>query len=565
MDYDLKITGGEIYDGTGGPGRIGDLGIKDGVIAAIGKVDGRAQQTIDARGMVVSPGFIDTHTHYDAQVMWDRMLTISPWHGVTTVVLGNCGFGIAPTRPKDRDLMIRTLQTVEGMSLEALRTGLGDAWSFETFPQYLDAIEARGTAINVGVLIGHTPTRLYVMGEDASERHARADEIAAMRRIVSDALDAGALGFATSMSENHVGHDGRPVPSYLASVDEVYALASPLKDAGRGLTQITAGKRFFVEELGELARRTGRPVTWTSLLTKLRIAGRDPMSVLRDCQALCEQGVSVISQVTPRPFMIDFSFMAPSLAVASLPTYRPAMTQDREGRKRLFRDASFRAAFKEEAAATGRAFTLRWDQTAVAEFPGDLALEERTLGAIASERGTDPIGLAMDLALASDMDARFRMPLMNDEEDDVEILLKAPHTVLGLSDAGAHANMLCDACQATYLLGRWVREKRAIPMEKAIWMLTGRAAEVFGISDRGRIAPGLAADVVVFDADQVGAGRLRRVRDFPAGQARLVSDAAGIRSVIVNGVPIRRDNEDLCSNTDSLPGRLLRRGRAASR
>ncbi len=560
FDYDLKITGGMIHDGLGSPGREGDLGVKDGRIAALGKAPGRAEKTVDARGMVVAPGFIDTHTHYDAQVLWDRMLSISPWHGVTTVVMGNCGFGVAPTRPKHRDLIMRTLQTVEGMSLDALQAGLGQDWPFETFPQYLAAIEARGMAINIGMLIGHTPVRLYVMGGEAAEREASAAELETMRRIVSDGLEAGALGFATSKSENHVCHDGRPIPSRFASEAEVDVLTSTLKDARRGVIQVTAGNHFFVDEFAAIARKTGRTVTWTSLLAKFRIAGIEPASALVACEALCDEGVMVIPQVTPRPFMIEFSFMAPSLALASLEAFRPAMALDREDRKRLLGDAKFRETFRQAAGATTRAITLRWDRSFVARCEHDPALEERTLGDIAAERGTNPIDLALDLAIASDLEARFRMPLLNDDEEQVGPFLDSPNTVLGLSDAGAHANVLCDACQPTYLLGRWVREKGAIPMERAIWMLSGRPAEVFGITDRGRLQPGYAADVVVLDPGKVGAGQLRRVSDFPAGQERLVSDASGIHFVIVNGVPIRRDNRDLLSANGALPGRMLRNG-----
>ena len=240
--YDLLIRGGTLVDGTGAPAAAGDLGIRDGRIAALGEVPGTAERTIDATARVVSPGFVDIHTHYDAQVFWDRTLSISPWHGVTSVVVGNCGFGIAPTRPEHRDLILRTLENVEGMSLEALRAGVGEDWPFETFPQFLDAIERRGPAINVGALVGHTPVRLYVMGEEATEREATADEIAQMRRIVAEALRAGAVGFATSRSATHVGYSGRPVPSRAASLAEIEALAGARGGGGHGVRQAPAGR-----------------------------------------------------------------------------------------------------------------------------------------------------------------------------------------------------------------------------------------------------------------------------------------------------------------------------------
>src|SRR5215467_7345185 len=235
MEYDLKIAGGTIVDGTGAPGARGDVGIRGGRVVALGAAPGDAAQTLAADGLVVAPGFIDIHTHYDAQVLWDRMLTISPWHGVTTVVMGNCGFGVAPTRPAHRGLVLRTLEKVEGMSLECLEAGLGSDWPFETFPQYLDAVERRGTAINVGAMVGHTPVRLYVMGEEATERPATPDEVARMRAIVREAVAAGAIGFATSKSPTHVGYAGKPVPSRVAELDEIRTIAGALGELGRGV------------------------------------------------------------------------------------------------------------------------------------------------------------------------------------------------------------------------------------------------------------------------------------------------------------------------------------------
>ena len=266
MDIDLRIVGGTVVDGTGAPGRIADVGVRDGRVVSVGRVDGRAARTIDAGGLVVAPGFVDIHTHYDAQVLWDRMLSISPWHGVTTVVMGNCGFGVAPTRPEHRGLILRTLEKVEGMSLEALEAGVGAQWPFETFPQYLDAVERRGMAINVAALVGHTPVRLYVMGEEATERPATPAEIARMRALVTEALAAGAVGFATSKAPTHVGYDGKPVPSRAAKFSEISAVAAGLTDAGRGIVQTTVGPGLFLDELATLARETGRPVTWTALL-----------------------------------------------------------------------------------------------------------------------------------------------------------------------------------------------------------------------------------------------------------------------------------------------------------
>jgi N-acyl-D-amino-acid deacylase len=266
MTYDLKITGGTIVDGTGKSGFSGDLGIKDGKVVALGKVDGPAAATIDATGKVVSPGFVDVHTHYDAQILWDRMLTISPWHGITTTVIGNCGFGVAPTKAIHRKLIMQTLEKVEGMSLDALHAGLGDDWPFETFPQYLDALEKRGSAINVAALFGHTPLRMYVMGEESTERAATADEIGAMKKLMREAMEAGAIGFGTSVSVSHNGYAGKPVPSRQATVDEMDALVSVMGDMKRGLMQITIGREFSTRHMAEVSRKYSRspwpPPSW---------------------------------------------------------------------------------------------------------------------------------------------------------------------------------------------------------------------------------------------------------------------------------------------------------------
>jgi N-acyl-D-amino-acid deacylase len=562
MDYDLKITGGTIIDGRGKPGRTGDVAIKSGRLAAVGEAPGNSAETIDARGKVVAPGFVDIHTHYDAQVMWDRMMTISPWHGVTTVVMGNCGFGVAPTRPEHRGLIMRTLENVEGMSLKALETGLGYDWPFETFEQYLDAIEQRGTAINLGALVGHTPVRLYVMGEEATERAATEAEIASMRRIVRGAIDAGAVGFATSKSPTHVGYSGKPVPSRAADIEEIKALASVLGEAGEGVMQATIGRELFIREFADIARATHRPITWTALLAGMQGAGGH-RQMLEACQKLCDEGMTVVPQVTCRPLNFEFQFKAPFI-FESMSVFAPVSAADFEGKKRIYADPEFRRAFKARAgAASGGAFANRWDRTMISQCPTEPALEERSLMEVARERGADPIDLALDLALASNLEARFRMSILNSDEDEVAELLAGRHTVLGLSDAGAHASQLCDACFSTYLLGRWVREKGAIPIERAVWMLSARPAEVFGITDRGRLERGLAADVTIFDPDTVGAARLRRVYDMPGGQDRLVADASGIDAVIVNGKVIRREGRDQVSADGPLPGRVLRHGRAS--
>jgi N-acyl-D-aspartate/D-glutamate deacylase len=559
MDYDLAIRGGTIVDGTGRPGVPGDLGIRDGRIVAVGDAPGSAAEDLDAGGRIVAPGFIDLHTHYDAQALWDRMLSISPWHGVTTVVVGNCGFGVAPTRPEHRGLVLRTLEKVEGMSLEALEAGLGRDWPFESFPEYLDALEQRGSAIHVAAMIGHTPLRLYVMGEDATERAATPDEIARMRAIVDGALHAGAIGFATSKAPTHVGYGGRPVPSRLAEFEEIRRLVGALGDAGAGVFQATLGGGLFLDEFELLARETGRPITWTALLAGI-FGPKGHRALLERTAKQQDDGLAIFPQVSCRPLNFEFQWREP-FPFESMAVFAPVSAADPAGKRRLYADPDFRARFRESTdGAFGAILARWWERTVIADCPGHPELAERPLAEVARERGVHPLDAALDLGLASELLARFRLPIMNRDEGEVGELLRDPHTVLGLSDAGAHASQLCDACFSTHLLGHWVREKQTLAWEQAVRMLTAQPADLLGFADRGRLAPGLVADVVVFDPASVGAGPLRRVHDLPAGADRLVADALGIDAVVVAGRILRRAGCDVLDPHGPLPGRLLRHG-----
>jgi N-acyl-D-amino-acid deacylase len=554
MTYDLKITGGTIVDGSGKPGFAGDLGIKDGKVVALGKAEGAADTTIDAADKVVSPGFVDVHTHYDAQILWDRMLSISPWHGVTTTVIGNCGFGVAPTKAIHRKLIMQTLEKVEGMSLEALEAGLGMNWPFETFPQYLDALEKRGSAINVAALFGHTPLRLYVMGEESTERAATADEIAAMKKLVREAMDAGAIGFGTSVSVSHNGYAGRPVPSRQATVEEMDALVSVMGELKRGLMQITIGRDFSTRHMAEVSRKYNVPVTWTALLSYLYGPGghRKQLDLAAEQR---KSGALVIPQVSCRPLNFEFTFAEPFIFELAVEEAKAPGT-----RRRAYADPAWREKLRSELTPLFRNW---WDRVIIAWAPSARQLEEQPLAQAAARLGKDPVDLALDLALANDLQARFRMAVMNFDEKEVAELITDPNTIIALSDAGAHASQLCDACYSTYLLGHWVRERKTFTVEQAVHNLTQRPAEMFGITDRGLLAQGRPADVVVFDPKTVGPGPLKRVYDLPAGADRLVSEASGIDAVIVNGKLIRRDGKDAVAANDKLPGRLLRHGRAA--
>ncbi|MSQ66660.1 MAG: amidohydrolase [Gammaproteobacteria bacterium] len=560
--FDLKIINGLIIDGTGNPGFHGDLGIRAGLLVAVGAAPGTARQTIDAKGHVVAPGFIDIHTHYDAQVIWDRMLTISPWHGVTTAVIGNCGFSVAPTRPAHREIIIRTLENVEGMTVAALQAGLGVDWPFETFPEYLDAVQARGIGINIGAFIGHTALRTYVLGEDATERAATPAEVAAMQGLVVEAMRAGALGFATSKAVTHVGYRGKPVPSRAADFSEMLMLAAAVGAAGcGGVIQATIGPELTFERFAELNTVSGCPVTWTALLAGTALTKEGTFEQLARSEQLLRDGFQVFPQVTPRPLNFEFQLAAPFI-FESMRMFKPVSEADHEGKKRLYADPEFRAQLWERLDKKAPAlFRSGFRDTVITEVPGRPELSERKLFEVAAELGVTPVDVLFDLGLATDLKARFRTPVANHAEDEVELLLKSPATVLGLSDAGAHASQLCDASLTTYLFKRWVREKKVLTLEQAVRMTTARLAEVVGIYDRGRLAEGLAADIVIFDPETIGDEPLRRVYDLPGGADRLISDARGIDAVIVNGQLLRQDNQDMVDVNGPLPGQVLRNGR----
>jgi N-acyl-D-amino-acid deacylase len=559
-DYDILIRGGSLIDGTGAPARAEDIGLRDGRIAEIGALSGSADRIIEAEGLVVAPGFVDVHTHYDAQILWDRGLTVSPWHGVTSVVMGNCGFGVAPTRPEHQDLIMRTLENVEGMSIEALRAGLGEEkWPFETFPEYLDAIEARGSAINVAAMVGHTPIRLYVMGVEATEREATPDEVEAMQKIVAEAIEAGAIGFATSKAPPHMGFDGRPVPSRLANLEELRALSGELGAAGKGVMQTALGPGLLFDELSSLQKSMRRPISWTALLADA-FGPEGHRRVLDMHTQFQADGVELYPQVSCRALMMEYQFSSP-FPWESSPLFGPVLRADHEGKKAIYADPEFRAAIRKPESQT--ILTGSWARTVVSEHPLDPSLCGRSVADIAAERGVHPADLALDLAIESNLETRFRVAMMNTTESTVAELLNHPSVMLGLSDAGAHAAQLCDAGFSTHLLGYWVREKGVLSLEAAVRLLTSRSADIFGITDRGRLAVGLAADVVLFDPQTVACGKLRRVNDLPAGADRLVADAEGVKAVIVNGVVIREDGQDAVDVEGALPGRLLRSGSAA--
>ena len=564
MQYDIKIVGGDIVDGSGAPRRKGDVAIKDGKVVALGDAPGTAKETIDATGHVVAPGFVDIHTHYDAQVLWDPMLTISPWHGVTSVVVGNCGFGVAPTRPEHRDLILRTLERVEGMSLAALKAGIGADWPFQTFPEYMDALDRQPLGINVAVMVGHTPVRLSVMGDDSTTRAATAPEIAEMKKIVAEAMDAGAVGFATSVSKVHIGYSGRPVPSRLAEFGEMLEIADAVGKSGHGIIHYNVGREPRWDEYEQLHNRSGRPVIWTALLAG-SLGPNSHRPQLAKSNELIKRGLPIYPQGACRPIQIEFDFRSPVIfdTFASFERLRAAGTDDE--RLTVYADKAFRDRVKQQLAARGpddqffMGKELEGDsrrevfRNLVISSAGDSGLVERRLLDIAKQRGVDPVDLMFDLA-GQDLRIKMRANVLNFEEAEVREIIKDPNVLIALGDGGAHMSQLCDACYATHLLGHWVREDKAMSLEHAVHQLTQRPADIFGLKDRGRLAVGLPADVVVFDPATVGASKLERVHDLPAGEDRLISRPKGVKAVIVNGVTLPEPG----TIPKTLSGKLLR-------
>lgn len=542
MTADLVLRGATVVDGTGAPGVRADVAVRDGRIVDVGTVGlpGTGGVEVDLEGLVLAPGFIDVHTHYDAQVLWDRDLTPSSWHGVTTVVIGNCGFGIAPTRPADRDHILRMLENVEGMSLETLTAGL--EWTFETYPEYLDALDAAPTRANVVSLLGHSPLRLYVLGEDGAGRTATPAEVGEMRRLLAEGLAAGAAGFATSRSLGAVGAHGRPVPSRSADAGELDALAAVLGEQARGTFVAATGPDLGPDELSAIHRRIGRPVTWCAIMASSR--NRDGV---RAAVARLDEldDVEVFPQIACRPIVIELALGEPD-AFANIPAFAEVLQLPREDRRGPYADVAWRArAWRELLERRGDVLS----SAVIVDDPDERTLAERT-GA-----GGSPLDTMAEVALARGLETRFRFVLNNDDEEELARLLRNRRLMVGLSDAGAHATQICDAGYATHLLSYWVRDRGALPLELAVWRLTGQPAAAFGLHDRGRIAPGFVADLVAFDPATVASTPIERVQDQPAGGDRLVTRGTGIEHVWVAGTATVRGGEVV---EGARPGGLLR-------
>ena len=552
MSDTTVIKGGTVVDGTGAPGVPADVVVDGGRIVEIGR-NLRGDRVLDAGGHVVAPGFIDIHTHYDAQVFWDPALTPSCFHGVTTVVAGNCGFSIAPTRAGDRDLIARTLEKVEDMDPASL--GAGIPWEFESFPEYLATVERHGTVLNYAAYIGHTPLRIFVMGDEASSRVATPDEVTRMAELVREAMDAGAAGFATSFAVTHRGADGKPIPSRWADAAEIEALCDVVGQAGRGVVGINGGENLGFTAMYDLQQRIGAPVTYTALLTTNTGAHLKALEIHKRRWA---QGADVWPQVSCRPLSFSMTLVEP-FTLNTSPVFAELMPRSVDERRAAYADPAWRQRVREGWAA-GQGLPPRWETYDVMESSRPHLVGTRLLD-VAGRTGADPFDALLDMALgeADLRTLRVRAVLANDDVDGIATLLRTEGCTLGLSDAGAHVGQLCDAPLATDLLGNWVRGRGVLTLEDAVHKLTQVQADLFGFADRGVLRPGAWADVVVFDPATVAPGPTRRVRDFPADAERLTADApTGMRHLLVNGTAIQTDGVFSDAAMAGKPGAMVR-------
>ncbi|MGI4813844.1 MAG: N-acyl-D-amino-acid deacylase family protein [Janthinobacterium lividum] len=557
--HDLAIVNVQLYDGSKQASRRGALAVRDGYIIEVGAQVGPARETIDAEGLALAPGIIDTHTHYDAQITWDRTLDPSSRLGVTTVVIGNCGFTIAPCRPADRDRTLRNLTKVEGMPLEALREGT--RWDFESVPQYLDMIEAIKPSINVAAFVGHSALRVWALGDEASQRPATGKEVEAMQRVLREAMRAGCIGLASSTLASHSGDEGVPMPSRLADEREFRALVGVLGELGHGVFMLTQGVNLPVSDtalLEEMSASTGVPIMIAAMLHSEAFPQRVFERLDRLTQAQ-QRGAKLYGQTSCCPLTFEFSMASPYV-LEGMTAWKPALEASGEALKDLYRSDAFRQTVRDELSrpAIGRMFNNQWDRTVIAEVvdPKNRALEGRTIESVAREAGQAPLDWLFDFSLSENLGTQFTIQVMNFDAEALARVLRHPNGHIALSDAGAHLSFLCDAGFGLHLLGHWARDLKAMPLEEAVWQLSGRAAEIYGIKDRGRLLPGFAADLLLFDPARVGRTANFRINDLPGGLPRQSSAPIGVRGVWVNGVRILRDDEALAQERGS--GRLLR-------
>ncbi len=560
---DLRIDGGTLIDGTGAPGRPGSLGIRDGKIVAMGRVEEPARQSIDASGRVVAPGFVDIHTHYDAQVFWDPMLSPSSFHGVTTVVGGNCGFSIAPLTPEAGKYLMPMLARVEGMPIESLRTGV--PWDWRSFGEYLGRLEER-LALNTGFLVGHCALRRVVMGERSVGHEATPAELEQMVELLRESIRQGGLGFSTSIAATHNDGDGEPVPSRHASREELVALARAIRDLPGTALEMIPGTGLWTERekqlMTDMSLAANRPLNWNLLAPN----AQNPEFAEHQLGAgdyAAERGAVVVALTPPAPPAVRIN-LATGFVFDALPGWADLFKLPIEERKRRLRDPSYRRKLDEgansEAAGLLRGLA-QWGNLQIDQvfLPENASLRGRKVGEIAKERGQAPFDCMLELAISEDLKTSFMPSILGDDDASWSIRAKTwrdPRAVVGASDAGAHLDMIDTFAFSTVLLGN-ARERDLVPVEEAVRYVTDVPARLYGIRGRGRLETGWCADVVVFDPERVASGPVYTRHDLPGGSGRLYADAIGIDCVVVNGAPIVRDGKE----TGARPGTVLHSGR----
>ena len=542
---DLLFRGARIVDGGGAPAFRGDVGIRHGKITAVGTVGEAARETVDAGGLALMPGIVDVHTHYDAQVTWDPTLSPSVALGVTTAVLGNCGFGIAPCPASQRETILRNLSVVEGMDLDALLAGT--RWEFESFGEYLGQLERARPHANVAVLAGHSTIRTAVMGEAASERGSpRPDELERMKALVREAMAAGAAGFASSFSPNHSGWAGRPMPSTIAGDDELNSLVDVLGEEKRGVFVIAAGPRATPEFMEDIAARTGRPAFMVTVLTMYNRAQPErAMTYYERCAQALARGREVYIHTTCQPLSFDFTLREPYL-LYSHSAFNRIKESPPEGRGELYASPAFRKEFRKNLQNPGQGILFYGDWSQVEQ-------DGVPVTRLAQAAGRDPLDYVFDLPLDTQLVAK----LFQNDDAGVAPLLKHPAGVVALSDAGAHLIYFCDAGFGLHFLAHWVRETGTFTLEEAARRLTSDPALKYRIPDRGRIAPGMWADLLLFSPEEVGISPLKRAADLPGGGTRMLREPRGVHGVWVNGERVF-DGARYCAQQRG-PGQVLRK------
>lgn len=564
MTLDLVIRGGTIVDGSGAARFSGDVGVKDGRIAEVGRISGRGREEIDADGLIVSPGFIDGHSHMDAQIHWDPVGSCACYHGITTSIMGNCGFTIAPSRDGQREFVIRNLERAEDISAKAMSAGI--EWSWETFPEYLDAIDALPKGINYASNIGHSALRTWAMGERAFEHEASDEELALMEGQLKAALAAGAAGFTTSRTASHETADDRPVASRLASWSEVRRLVGAMGKQGKGMFELaqeaaalSPDPKVRAESNGRLkalAVESGVPVTFGL------IAGAMPHDAWNDALRMMEEtaaeGGNMIGQSHARGVTIMLSFLS-QLPFDSLPEWQELRARPVPEQLKLFRDPEVRAKLVHAAhhgnygrALGAQAHKPQWDKLYLYD---NIMPPYPSVGKVAAELGVDPVELMIDRAVESEFRIFFMQYLRTPPEpEDLLKIIRHPQTVMTFSDTGAHVSQISDAGLQTFLLAYWARERGDLTLEEAVRIITSAPAKAWNITDRGLIREGMAADLNIFDFDALMPSLPRVAHDLPGGDRRLISHTDGIMATIVGGQAIMRDGK----HSGALPGKLLR-------